>query len=732
MPADPLWTVRQDQFDPAHQNHSETIFTIGNGYFGTRGAFEEGYPGERRTTFLHGVFDDIPITLTELANAPDWLELFIRLAGETFSLDQGQLLAFERALDLRTGLLSRRLRWRSPQGRTTRLEFERFCSLSDPHTAILRVRITPEDYDGLLEIRSGISGDVDNEGYKHWEWLDQAARNGSLWLRTRTRGSRVELAAAARLTLTAPAPVEGEAWDVHNHPTLVRRIPLRAGETAQVEKTVVIYTSRDVTDPLSAANARLDALPAPAWESLWPAQQRAWEANWQACDVTIEGDDEAQIAVRFSLFQLLIAAPQNDEHVSIGAKTLSGYGYRGHAFWDTEVFMLPFFTYTRPAIARNLLSYRYHNLPGARHKAQAGGFQGAQFPWESAGTGEEVTPTWVPYFADPTKMVRIWTGDIEIHISAMVCLACCQYWVATGDDDFMLHRGAEIFFEVARFWASRAEWNKNANRYEYRDVIGPDENHDHVDNNAFTNAFARWTLRTARAVLAWVEQHDPKAAAEYRSRLGLDEAELQRWQHVADHIYFAYDPDTGLIEQFEGYFQRRDIDLPAMEPRTESVQAILGIEGANLVQVIKQPDVLMLAYLLPELFDQRMLEINFDYYNARTDHTYGSSLGPSIQAIMACRLGKTVEAYEHFIRAARADLRDVRGNAGDGIHGASAGGVWQAVVFGFGGLRVDREGWRVQPHLPAHWRRLTFRFTWRGKSHLIDLPNHGPFSSEAA
>ncbi len=732
MTADPLWTVRQEQFDPAHQNHAETIFTIGNGYLGTRGVLEEGYPGERRTTFLHGVFDDIPIVLTELANAPDWLELHIRLAGETFRLDQGELLAFERVLDLRSGLLSRSLRWRSPQGRTTRLAFERFCSLADPHSCILRAHITPEDYDGQVEIRSGLSGDIDNEGYKHWQWLDQAAQNGSLWLRTRTRASHLELAAAARLTLSGPAEVEAHAWDVHNHPTLVRATQLRAGQTAVLEKVVVLFTSRDAAEPLAAAQARLAQLPSPAWDALWPQQQRAWDENWQACDISIEGDDEAQIALRFSLFQLLVAAPQHDEHVSIGAKTLSGYGYRGHSFWDTEVFMLPFFTYTRPAIARNLLSYRFHNLPGARHKAQAGGFKGAQYPWESAGSGEEVTPTWVPYFADPTKMVRIWTGDIEIHISAMVCLAYVQYWIATGDDEMMLTRGAEIFFEVARFWASRAEWNKDANRFEYRDVIGPDENHDHVDNNAFTNAFARWTLLTARRVLEWVEQRDPQAAANYRTRLELDEAELQRWQHVADHIYFAYDPHTALVEQFEGYFQRRDIDLPSMEPRTESVQAILGIEGASLVQVIKQPDVLMLAYLLPDLFDQRMLLANFEYYNARTDHTYGSSLGPSIQAIMACRLGKTGEAYEHFIRAARADLRDVRGNAGDGIHGASAGGVWQAVVFGFGGLRVGEQGWQVTPHLPAHWRRLTFRFTYRGKPIVIDLPNQGPFSSEAA
>ncbi|GAP07565.1 trehalose and maltose hydrolase [Anaerolinea thermolimosa] len=728
---DPAWCITQNSWEPAHQRHSETIFTIGNGYLSTRGVFEEGYPRESRATFLHGVFDDVPIVFTELANIPDWLELTILLDGEHYCLNMGEVLFFERSLDLRNGLLTRRVRWRSPQGNITLLEFERFASLADSHSTLLRVKITPENYSGTVEIHAGINGEADNEGYKHWEWLGQAAHNGSLWLHTRTRASQIELAAAARLSLKSQSDIQMESWNVHNHPTLVRRTALRAGESIEIEKVVVYYTSRDTSHPLDAARQHLAELPNPAWDSLWRPHQENWEKEWQTCDVEIEGDPEAQIAVRFSLFQLLIAAPRQDEHVSIGAKTLSGYGYRGHVFWDTEIFMLPFFTYTQPAIARNLLSYRYHNLDGARRKARANGFEGAQYPWESAATGDEVTPTWVPHFADRTKMVRIWTGDIEIHISAMICYALCQYWKATGDDHFILHRGAEIFFEVARFWASRAEWNKEHSRYEFHDVIGPDEYHDHVDNNAFTNAFARWTLQNAIRLYSWLTRNHPDIAATYCEKLHLMPAELQQWQDVAEKIYFPYDPQTGLIEQFDGYFQRRDVDLQALEPRSESIQSIFGIEGANLTQVLKQPDVLMLAYLLPELLDERSLQANYDYYTPRTDHTYGSSLGPSIQAIMACRLGKQEDAYEHFMRAARADLRDVRGNAGDGIHGASAGGVWQAVVFGFGGLHMDQHGWHIVPRLPSHWKRLKFHFTWRGHPYLIDLPNHGPFSSEA-
>ncbi len=227
---------------------------------------------------------------------------------------------------------------------------------------------------------------------------------------------------------------------------------------------------------------------------MWETHRQAWESEWERSDVLIEGDDEAQLAIRFNIFQLLIAAPRHDEHVNLGAKTLSGYGYRGHSFWDTEVFMLPFFIYVRPEIARLLLSYRWHLLDGARAKAKANNLAGAQYPWESAGTGEEVTPTWVLDPRDRTKLIRIWTGDIEIHISADVALGIWKYWKATGDTEFLLERGAEIILETARFWGSRAEWDEEHQRYEINDIIGPDEYHDHVDNNVYTNALARWNL----------------------------------------------------------------------------------------------------------------------------------------------------------------------------------------------------------------------------------------------
>ena len=251
---------------------------------------------------------------------------------------------------------------------------------------------------------------------------------------------------------------------------------------------------------------------------LLDASRAAWAKRWEVCDIEIDGDDEAQLAVRFNMYHLIIAAPMEDERANIGAKTLSGFGYRAHAFWDTEIFMLPFFIYTQPHIARNLLNYRWHNLPGAHKKAIGNGFRGAQFPWESADTGEEVCPTWLSG-PDPRELIRIWTGDIELHISADIAYAAHQYWRVTGDDDWYYGPGADLILQIAAFWASRVTLEDDG-RFHLREVIGPDEYHEHVDDNAYTNAFARWNLQIAVEVIMRLRVSRPERAEQLEASLG--------------------------------------------------------------------------------------------------------------------------------------------------------------------------------------------------------------------
>jgi kojibiose phosphorylase len=493
---------------------------------------------------------------------------------------------------------------------------------------------------------------------------------------------------------------------------------LHRGQTVVAVKLTTVFTSLEEKNPVKASLLKLEEARDTGYATIMREHREVWSKLWEDCDVRIEGDKRAQRAVRFNLYHLLIAAPHT-ERTSIPAKTLSGFGYRGHVFWDTDTFILPFFALTQPEVARRALLYRYHTLDGAREKARQAGYDGAMFAWESATDGREVTPRWVP---DRDGLaIPILCGELEHHISADVAHAVWQYWEASGDDEFMQDFGAEIVLSTAQFWASRVEYNNERERYIIRHVIGPDEYHDDVDNNAFTNALARWNLTAGVKVWTWLVECSPKRAEALQSKLGLTEERIKGWNEIADCIEFHYDQETGLIEQFDGYSSLEDIDLSSLDPRTRSVYDILGPKRTKESQAIKQPDVLMLLFLLPTEFDERTLRTNWEYYESRTDHRYGSSLGPSIQAIMGCKVGKVESAYEHFLRAALVDLEDNRGNTQDGIHAASAGGVWQALALGFGGLRITQEGPCAWPCLPKHWKRLQFSVCYRGQRFFFDL-----------
>jgi kojibiose phosphorylase len=656
------------------------------------------------------------------------LDLRLTIDGQNFRLDHGDVLHFERQLDLYSGILQRHVLWQAPNGAILDLFFERLASYAEEHVGAIRLLVTAVDQPCHLVVQAGINGHVANGDLLHWHHLDQVtseqyAESSAIWLHSRTRYSDLALGTAAVVTTTADSPTICQ--DCLGHPTLQADCHLEPGQTWQVDKLVSYAASRDQIEDAEDVNGRAgNYLQAQNFEDLKARQYTTWAKTWDDIDVIIEGDHEAQLSIRFSLFQVQIAAPRHDDRVSIGAKTLSGLGYRGHVFWDTEIFILPFFTYTQPHIARNLLLYRYHTLAGARRKATGNDFCGAQYAWESAATGDEVTPTWVPHFADPTQLVRIWTGDIEVHITADIAYAIIQYWQTTGDDDFMLNYGAEIILDTARFWGDRVEPDQDEEGnlcYAIRDVIGPDEYHEHVDNNAYTNYMVRWHLQTAVDLLHWLQQHHPQQVQTLLAKLNLQSTHFNHWHDVIKYIIIPFSTEVGLFTQFDGFFDLQIVDWPHYEGRTRSMQELLGIEGANQHQVIKQADIIMLLCLFRDHFDHQTWQINWDTYMPLTDHSYGSSLGPSFHAWAACEMQKPQEAYEHFMLAARADLRNIRGNAGDGIHAASAGGLWQAIVFGFAGLRLHEDGYTVTPCLPSHWQRLAFKIRQQGQPHLIDI-----------
>ncbi|MEA5598844.1 beta-phosphoglucomutase [Rivularia sp. UHCC 0363] len=717
------WILTENYFDPDQLNYKETVFTIGNGYLGTRGSFAEGYPGAEAATLINGVYDDVPIYYTELVNCPDWLPLYIIIDDEEFRLDKGEIFSYQRQLDLKRGILSRKISWCSPNGKTIDLYFECFASQADQNVLGLRIQLTPIDFDGKIRIRGSIDGNPeDKDGFNPWLILDQGYGAASSWLHVRTRTSRIQLGMAFKLSVSGTKATFRDI-SVPGFPTVEAKVDAVRGATFTIEKLVTVFTSREVENPALVACDKLQELP--TYEDLRKNHEQAWQAIWHHSDIVIEGSAQAQLVLRYNLFQLLISAPRHDDRVSIPAKTLSGFGYRGHIFWDTEFFILPFFIFTQPDIARNLLTYRYHTLEGARRKAKYYGYRGAMYAWESAATGDEVTPRWAPAKHLYEEDIRIWCRDREIHISADISIAVWLYWQVTNDHEWMRDYGAEIILDTALFWSSRVHLDVKRECYSIVDVIGPDEYHENIDNNAFTNRMVQWHLQKALNVYDWLSKTFPEKAEELEQKLQVTPKRRIRWQDIAENLVIPYDSQTGLIEQFEGFFELKDLNLADYEPRTDSMLSILGIKEVNKRQVIKQPDVLMLLYLMERTaetdYGKEVLQKNWDYYAPRTDITYGSSLGPAIHGLVAASLGKTGEAYENFRLAALVDLENTRGNAAEGIHAASCGSIWQAVIFGVAGIQFTKDGPVAKPHLPPTWKRLQFKLHWRGEWQDFDL-----------
>ncbi|HEY1353815.1 MAG TPA: hypothetical protein VGF67_29755 [Ktedonobacteraceae bacterium] len=723
-----LWQISENSFDPSPRKlHSqETVYCIGNGYFCTRGTFEEGFPGADPATLLYGVFDTVPIAGEELANAPDWLPLQLFVNGERFRLDRGQILEYRRTLDMAGGLLERTVRWESPGGVRLLLSSQRFASLANEHAGLIRYTVAIEQAaENAVELRllASFNSAVGNYNLMHWETADQGEQDALLWLTSTTRGTGVELAQAMSFSSQTPG-VHSDLLASDIAPGIALRTTLAVGASLTAEKCVVMYTSRDGQEPLPAALSLLQQIVAAGYEPQLAAHRQAWQQFWQEADILIEGDERAQLGVRYNIYQLRINASLHDPRYSIAAKGLTGSGYRGHIFHDTEIFMLPFFIYTLPAVARNLVMYRYLTLPGARAKARALGYEGAMFAWESTRDGAEMTPPAIIH-PETGEVMPVPNALHEIHISASVAHAAWNYWRVSGDDEFMRDYGAEIVLSTALFWGSRVEKNREKQTYEITNILGPDEWHEHVQNNAFTNAMARWNLSMALQVLRWLRQSAPEQADALTHTLALTDLHLALWQEIIARITIPQDPHSGLIEQFAGFFGLAPLAREQYQGRTTSYQGLLGLEETQQYRIIKQADVLMLLTVLKQDFDLQTLRVNWDYYHPITDHDYGSSLTPAFHAILACELGEVQEAYQLFTKGNLVDLENLRGNTAEGCHAACCGAVWQAVVFGFAGLCITEEGYRTQPHLPAGWQRLAFSFLHRGKREFVDIKRPG-------
>ena len=726
---DPRWLLVVDGWVPQREPAIEGALALVNGYLGTRAAVEEGSGASTPATFLNGVFDAatqavaqaaatperqvVAAPTPELVVAPDWSKLHLVVDDVPLTMETAEVLGHRRTLDLRRGLLVREWRLRAG-GRTIRLRTLRFASLDDRHVLGQALELVAEDWSGPVTVEATVDGDVTNEGgVRHLlGHRTRRVEGGGMLLETLTAERRIGICLATSTTLAAPDGRRVAGEDQPGEQALVRRYRFLAspGQAWRLDKLVTVFTGRDDPDPAALATERLHEVAAVGLPVVLERSAIAWADRWATADVEVAGDQELQRRVRFAIYHLIGCANPHDRRAAPGARSLTGERYKGHVFWDTETFVLPFFVFTHPPTARAMLGYRHHTLPAARENARTRGWRGAAFAWESADTGQDVTPAYNVTASGERKDVR--TGEQEHHLNADIGFAVWQYWQATGDEEYLLAEGAEILFELARFWASRADGGSDG-RWHVRRVIGPDEYHEDVDDNAYTNQLATWLLGRAGELAAWLRERHPDPWRSLAARLELDDAEPAGWRAVAEGLVDGMDPETGLIEQHRGFHQLEEVDLSILEPRTTTMDVLLGWERLGGLKLIKQADVVLLLALLVERYPRAVQGANFRYYEPLTVHD--SSLSPPVHALVAARLGDHDTAERYLEQAARLDLDFEQGvTAAGGVHIATLGGIWQAMVLGLAGMTVAVGEPRFIPHVPASWGSLRVRVRWRG------------------
>jgi alpha,alpha-trehalase len=754
------WILAYEGYDPAQEPLREALCALGNGVFVTRGAAEESradgvhYPG----TYLAGGYNRLATEIAgrvivneDLVNFPNWLPLTFRPeGGDWLDLGAVEVLAYRQELDLRCGLLARRLRVRDRAGRETSVVSRRIVHMRDPHLAAIDYRVVPENWSGRLAVRSVLDGSVTNSGVaryralasKHLETLDRGAHGESgVFLLVRTTQSRVEMAlSACTRVYRGDEPVAVERRLLETDETVGLELSFEAGQGApvDVEKVVAIYTSRDAAISEAGLEARRAVERCGRFAELLESHRTSWVPLWRRCDIQIQPSGEEQLILRLHVFHLLQTVCLNTigRDVGVPARGWHGEAYRGHVFWD-ELFVFPVYNLRYPMVTRSLLLYRYRRLPRARQLAAAEGFRGAMFPWQSGSSGEEETQvvhlnprdnTWGP---DHSRRQR--------HVNVAVAYNVWQYWVVTGDREFLSHYGAEMILEIARFFGSLATFDGKTGRYGIHGVMGPDEYSERgpgsdepgLRNNAYTNVMAVWVMERALDVLDLLP---PARVAELAERIGLEAAEVERWKDILRKMLVPF--HEGVISQFEGYERLLEFDWEGHRKKYGDIKRldrILKAEGdsPDRYKMSKQADVLMLFYLLPPKdltriferlgysFSLDTLRRTVDYYLPRTSH--GSTLSAVVHASVIDRIDRHA-AWQLFREGLQSDFADLQGGTTpEGIHLGAMSGTVDIVFRHYAGIDLAGDVIGFHPRLPAALERLRLRVRHRGRWLDLDI-----------
>jgi alpha,alpha-trehalase len=752
------WVLDYEGFDPEAEGERETLCTLGNGYFATRGAAPEAvadgvhYPG----TYIAGVYNSLVSDISgraveneSIVNVPNWLPVSMRVGGGTW-LGDAEIVSHRQELDMHEGVLTRCTRFRDDAGRVLSLTQRRFVSMRDPHIAGLETTLVAENWSGTLQVRSALDGTVRNSGVTRYNALDNVHvapirtthENGEvICVHVETNASHLRVAEAARTRLyhngrrLAPEP---EVLEEPACIALTYEVDVEAGDELVVEKIVALFTSRDtgISEPSNEARDWATHVVGD-FDQLLARHTISWHHLWRRARLQVSRDDGLARMLHLQLFHLLQTVSNNSVDLDVGvpARGLHGEAYRGHIFWD-EVFVIPLLSLRFPQLARALLLYRYRRMNEARRAATAAGYEGAMFPWQSGSNGCDATPT---MHLNPAS--GHWLPDashLQRHINGAVAHNVWHYYLASDDLEFLRFFGAEIILEIARFWASAATYNAALDQYEIKGVMGPDEYHwsypgreePGLDNNSYTNLVAVWCLCRAFDVL---DRLPPASVQDLRERLGIADHELERWDEVSRKMRVCFH-DSGVISQFEGFDALEELDWDGYQRKYGDIQRldrILEAEGdtPNRYKLTKQADVMMLFYLfsaseLAELlerlgyeYDEELIPRNVEYYEQRTGN--GSTLSRVVHSWIHAR-GERKQSWQLFCEALYSDANDIQhGTTKEGIHLGAMAGTIDILHRCYPGLELRADALHLHPVLPAELGSLAFSIVYRG--HLVHL-----------
>ena len=729
------WRIIETEFNPQTNFLSETVFSLGNGNVGIRGSFEEGYDGPAGTsmegTYLNGFFEKVPIHYDETAygyathtetmlNLPNGKRIQLQLEDEVFSLFTGTIEKYQRELDLQQGILRRYTRWVSPKGKIVDIEVERMVSFAEEGLVLIRYAVTPINFNGTIQIISMLDGHVHNQTAENDPRIGTSLTGQTLKLEKLeqqddiskllqvTTFSKLQVLSCMQHLIEA-----GQCSDRINrvHGQMLEQRYLfsaKQGERISLTKSVLYLRSdRTPSERLwETADAIFETVNQQGWAHYHLMQRQVLDDFWMHCDVDIAGNQQLQQGLRFNLFHLFQSAGR-DGISNIAAKGLTGEGYQGHYFWDSEIYIIPFFIFTQPWIARKLLEYRYSTLDQARRRAQTlFRRKGALYPWRTI-TGVECSS----YYP---------AGTAQYHINADIVHAIRQYEMATGDWEFIRDYGAEIIFETARIWLYIGAFNNDhAERFCIYTVTGPDEYTALVNNNFYTNAMAKSHLNYAAALAEKMALDDSEAFERIRQKIELSTEEIRQWQAAANAMYLPKDEKKGIHPQDDSFLDKPVWPFDST-PETH-YPLLLHYHPLDIYrhQVCKQADVVLALYLLHDQFSREEKKANLDYYEQVTTHD--SSLSRCIFSIISAETGDLENAFSHFMETARLDLDNLQGNAHHGIHTASMAGTWLSLVSGFAGMRIGESGIRFSPQIPAALEGYGFRIKYRGNCIKIEV-----------